>query len=215
MSEGDDKVVTRSASEGPKKGANKESGRPRSAGAGATDAGSIDKVRDILFGDQVRDLVGRLDRLEDRLVKESADLRNESAKRFETLEEYVKREFESVIDQLKKEASERADGVKEISETLKSQVKGLEKKIAQLDERSTAAQRDLRSQILDQSKSLRDEIQQKYKELSDTLEREAAALRTSKTDRSSLAVLLMDMAMRLDGDLAARLNLDSEDLGDA
>lgn len=87
--------------------------------------------------------------------------------------------------------------MKELAQEHKDTIKSLEKKIAQLDAEATKSDRDLRQQILDQSKSLNDEIRQKYEEILAVLEREAKVLRTDKTDRSTLAALFAEIAMRL------------------
>lgn len=64
-------------------------------------AGNIDKVRDILFGAQMRDYEKRFARLEERLQKATSDLKDDLKKRFDSLESYVKKEGESLIDQLR------------------------------------------------------------------------------------------------------------------
>src|SRR4051812_46557361 len=91
-------------------------------------AGSLDKVRDILFGAQARDADRRLARLEERIAKENADLKEEVRKRLGTLEVFVKREFESLADRLKTEHDERADADKELSRDLRESSKANDKK---------------------------------------------------------------------------------------
>src|SRR4051794_10546298 len=48
-----------------------------------TNPASLDKVRDILFGDQMRDVERRFARLEERLIKETADLKDDVRRRLE------------------------------------------------------------------------------------------------------------------------------------
>lgn len=76
----------------------------------------------------------------------------------------------------------------------------LEKKIGQLDEQSSRTQRDLRQQILNQSKSLADDIRQKYEMLLSALDQQVEGLRKDKTDRSALADLFTELAMRLNNE---------------
>src|ERR1700749_3579611 len=45
-------------------------------------AGNVDKIRDILFGSQMRDYESRFARLEEALVKETAEIRETSRRRF-------------------------------------------------------------------------------------------------------------------------------------
>lgn len=176
------------------------SDKQRSADAELAGGGNIDKIRDILFGVQMRDYEKRFARLEERLIKEAADLRDETRKRFDALELYIKQEFESLTERLTVEQNARGEAVETLSQGIKDTARTFEKRTAQMDEQSSKSQRELRQQILDQSKSLNDEIRQKYEELTAALQREAADLRTDKTDRSALAALFTEVAMRLNND---------------
>ena len=54
--------------------------------------------------------------------------------------------------------------------------------------------------MLDQSKTLRDEIYQSQQGSTQALDRTAAELRSGKADRSALAELFTQMAVRLSGE---------------
>ena len=56
--------------------------------------GNLEKIRDILFGTQMRGYDARFAALEEALAKETADIRETSRRRFEQLESYVKKELE-------------------------------------------------------------------------------------------------------------------------
>ncbi|WP_414582846.1 hypothetical protein [Scytonema sp. PCC 10023] len=166
----------------------------------STDMGeshSLAKVRDILFGNQMREVERRFTRLEERLVKESADLRDETRKRLDSLETYIKKEVESIADRLKNEQVERGKAVKAVAEENKNITMSLEKRIAQFEEETANSQREVREQILNQSKSLQDDIRQKYEEIVALVQQESQELRIAKTDRSSLAALFSELAIRL------------------
>jgi archaellum component FlaC len=166
----------------------------------AAGGGNLEKIREILFGAQVHDFEKRFTRLEEKLLKETADSRAETKKRFDSMEAFIRKEIESLVERVKTEQGERSDAVKEISRDLRETAKTLEKKLAQLDEQATKGQRELRQQILDQSKSLTDEIRNRVKESAALLTRELKELRSDKTDRSALAGLFTEAAMRLSGD---------------
>jgi hypothetical protein len=169
-------------------------------GVEAAGAGNLEKIRDILFGAQVHDFEKRFARLEERLLKETADARAETKKRFDALEAFIKKEVESLSDRIKTEQSERTEAGKEISRELREAAKGLEKKLAQLDDVTSRSQRELRQQILDQSKALTDEIRTRVRESSAALSKELKELRSEKTDRSALAGLFTEAAVRLSND---------------
>jgi hypothetical protein len=52
------------------------------------ETGKVDRIRDILFGSQMRDYDGRFQRLDERLTREAADARGDVQKRLEALENF-------------------------------------------------------------------------------------------------------------------------------
>jgi DNA anti-recombination protein RmuC len=170
---------------------------PDGGGGKLAESGNIDKIRQILFGNQMRDYEKRFSRLEERLLKESADLRDETRKRFDALETFIKNEMEALTGRLRAEQSAREESAQNLSREMQAASKSLEKKLGQADEQNSRSQRELRQQILDQSKTLSDEIRQKHEEISAMLAREVAELSHDKTDRSALAALFSEVALRL------------------
>lgn len=170
---------------------------PEPAAITGAESGSVDKIRDILFGTQMRDYDKRFARLEERLLKESAELREETRRRFDSLETYIRAEFGSLSDRVKNDAHRRDELNEAMSLHLQETAKSIERKLWQLDEQTAQAQRDLRQQLLNQSKELSDEIRRKSEELTAELAREAGELRHDKTDRAALADLFTELALRL------------------
>jgi len=162
---------------------------------------NVDKIRDILFGSNMREYEKRFARLEERLTKSSDALRDDLKKRFDTLESYVREEMESNNQRLKAEKAERNEGLKELTRDTRDSAKSLEKKLSQLEEQLSSTQADLRARILDQSKALSNQIQKLKDELETALEHEAETLRTDKTDRLMLADLFTELSMRLKDEL--------------
>jgi len=162
-----------------------------------TNPASLDKVRDILFGNQMRDVERRFARLEERLIKETADLKDDVRRRLETLEAYVRRENESLEGQIKSERADRVDAHDHLSNDLKEAARGLDRRATSIDEQHSKGQRELRQQMLEQHQRLSADLQQKVEEILGTLSRTAHELRTDKADRSAIAALLTEVAMRL------------------
>lgn len=144
------------------------------------EASNIDRVRDILFGSQVREIEKKFIHLKEDIDKRVEDLRDETSKHFDSLENYFKKELLA------------------LNELLKTQQDLLNK---------TA--RELRQDILDQSKKLSDEILIKNKEILAVLEKRTTELREDKADRSSLSKLLTEMAIQLSDDLANKIGQDT------
>jgi hypothetical protein len=170
--------------------------------APATGAGgeNLDKVRDILFGSQMRDQDRRFARLEERLAKDLSDVRDESRARLDSLEAYLKKELQTLVDRLKAESGQRADAVKGISQELKEAAKSISDQLKAADARMDEENRDIRSELLNQSKALRDEIQRAIQESAAATQRAAEELRGDKVDRAAIADLFTEMAVRLNSD---------------
>src|SRR5436190_24030923 len=75
------------------------------------ESGKVDRIRDILFGSQMRDYDGRFQRLDERLTREAMEARAEVQTRLEALENFFKGEVESMTNRLNTERSERGDAL--------------------------------------------------------------------------------------------------------
>lgn len=166
-------------------------------GAGPEAAGNVDKIRDILFGSQMRDYEKKFTRVEERLGRETAELREEIKRRFASLEAYTKNEFSAAADLLKAEKGERAEADKELTREVKESTKAWEKKASQIEEQTAKALRDLREQVLEESKRLTEDMERKHKEQGAALEKESQDLRATLTDRLALADLFAEVSLRL------------------
>ena len=164
------------------------------------ESGNVDKIREILFGGQMRDYDKRFNRLEERLLKESAELREDSRRRVEALETFVNKEFAALVNRLQAEQQSREGSVQTMSRELNEAIKSLDARLTQFYNQNTETQHDLRQQLLEQSKNLNEEIRRKHDDVSATLERELAELNHEKTDRTSLSALFTEVALRLNND---------------
>jgi gas vesicle protein len=160
-------------------------------------AGNVDKIRDILFGSQMRDYEARFSRLEETLVKETMEIRETNRRRFDQLEAYIKREFETIQVRFKAERDERLDATSQQSRELKDLGDSLSRRIRDLDDRSSSVERDLRSQLMQQARDLTEEIRASHDELANLLEKRFRDLSDGKTDRAALATLFTEVALRL------------------
>jgi hypothetical protein len=133
---------------------------------------SLDKVRDILFGGQMRAVESRLQGLEERLRQENEVLRADFAKQSEALDAFIRSEVQILGERLAAERTRRGEELKSLAAEIKESVRS-----------ATLADAELRDQLLLLSERL-------------------GALDSAKTDRAALAGLLTDMAARLTGSAA-------------
>jgi hypothetical protein len=165
---------------------------------------SVDKIRDILFGPQIKNYEARFVRLEETLARENAQIKDMMARRFESLEGFVKKETEALASRIKAERDERAEVARDIARDLKSATEALTKKIVELDNKTAEAQSGLRQDLLAESRKLMDELRRRTDDITALLEKRASELRADKADRSLIAALLADMAMQISGEEVKR-----------
>lgn len=166
-------------------------------GNGEAGMGNLDKIKELLFGAQVREYDNRFAHLEERMVRENASLREEMRQRFEAIEQYVYQQLNTLTTALKTEQVQREEAINGLNSELKDLLKSLERQVNQLEEQTNHRHRELRQQLVGQSKALDGEIRQKHQELIVLLERKAQDLRSEKADRAALASLFREVAIRI------------------
>ena len=163
-------------------------------------AASVDKIRDILFGSQIKNYEARFARLEDTLARETTELKETMRRRFESVEGFFRKEAESLSGRLKAEREERNEALKGLARDLKAASDALSKKILELDNKTAEEQSGLRQELMQESRKLLEEIRHKSDGLTALVERRADELRDQKVDRAALASLLTEMALQLSED---------------
>ena len=170
---------------------------PRQENGAIDESGNVDRIRNILFGSQMRDYDGRFQKLEERLAREAGELRSELQRQLQALEAFMKGEAESMTNRVKAEQSERAQAIQQLAREMGETVRGLELKISNLDSQAAKDIRDLREQLLEQSKALSAEMREKHDQMKGHLEHEAGQIRAAMTGREALAEMLTEVALRL------------------
>jgi predicted nucleic acid-binding Zn-ribbon protein len=177
----------------------KKSGTQASNGAAVAEAQpeSLDKVRDILFGGQMRAVESRLQGLEARLLQGQESIRTDFTKQVTALDAALQKEVQSLVERLAAERTRRTEELKSLSVEIKEALRALEKRHASLEESSGMADADLREGILQHSKAVTAEIARVSERLGTELTRSAQELRAEKLNITALAGLFGDMASRL------------------
>ena len=166
----------------------------------AAPGSNIDQLRDIIFGGQMREYEKRFVRMEERLAKEIAEMREEVRQRCAALERYARDELESVNTQMRNEQQSRGGEERRLSQAITDMAKATDERTAALSEQVSRQHRELRSQLLEQTQTLTDDAQRRAADLLATIDREATRLREEKADRTALSDLLVEVALRLRGE---------------
>ena len=160
-------------------------------------AGNVDRIRDILFGSQMRDYEVRFSRLEETLAKETAEIRENQRRRFDQLEQYIKHEFEALDSRFRAEREDRSNLANQHSRGLAELGESLTRRLRDLDDRGAGMERELRATLLENARELSEAMQRRHEEVSTLVERRFHELRHGKTDRAALAGLFSELALRL------------------
>jgi len=178
--------------------------RPKSVNGPTSDAAaeqpeSLDQVRDILFGGQMRIVDTRLRGLEERIALEHATLRNDLSRQIAELGEASKKEFAVQAERLSAERTKRADDLRALSAELKDALKSLERRHLKFEEATSQADAEVRDQLVKQNAAFSAELTRTAERLTSELDRAASSLRADKVDTTTLAGTLTEMAARLTG----------------
>jgi len=173
---------------------------PELGAADAVSSADIDQLRDVIFGGQIREYERRFARMEERMAKELADVREEVRDRCTTLERYVRDEVESITVDFRASQQSRAADERRLSQLIVDTTKAAEERIDALSDLVAKQQRELRAQLLERTKSITDDVQRRHADLLARLAHDAAELRDGKADRTALSALFMEVALRLRGE---------------
>jgi hypothetical protein len=185
------------------------------------ESASMEQVRELLFGAQLKDMETRFQRQEERLQREISDSRGALKTRLDSLENFMKSEIASLLHRLKDEQTEREESIKaeqrERSENLKTEQReraeavtqlakdlaaaneAFERKLAKLSGTLDNAERELRQLLQAESEALSTKLDEKYLDALNTLSRTASNIRNDMVYRSSFSTMLTEMAVKLSG----------------
>jgi uncharacterized membrane-anchored protein YhcB (DUF1043 family) len=185
------------------------------------ESASMEQVRELLFGAQLKDMQTRFQRQEERFQREITDSRNALKTRLDSLENFMKSEIASLLHRLKDEQEERAEVVKaeqrERSETLKSEQRerieamsllardldaaneAFERKLTKLSGTLDNLERELRQLLQAESSALSAKVDEKYQDTLEALSKTSSDIRRDMVYRSSFSTMLTEMAVKLSG----------------
>lgn len=163
---------------------------------------SMERVRQILFGSQMRDYDRRLREIGERIDSEIQHLRQEQHARGDRMEAFIRVELERLHAELRREREERLAGQQQSvdrAETLGREI------TTQIDALRAAMGDETRAReaaMLTQSSEILDTLEGRARTLSETLQRERDRLQDEKTNRDELAQLFSELALRLNRELS-------------
>ena len=181
--------------------------------------GSMEQVRELLVGTQLKDIEQHCKRLEEGFAQQLAVVQENFKKRVESLENFMKSETGSLLHKLKDEQTERSVALKnelrERTEGFKSEQRDrtealaqlakniaaveetFERKLTALSDTLDVTERNLRQLLLSENARLSDKVDEKYNNALDALSSASSHIRNEMTSRATLSSLLAELAVKL------------------
>src|SRR5262245_49206777 len=175
-----------------------------SVGTLFADAVSVDKIRDILFGNQMQDYDHRFVQIDEHFQQKLRDLESETTRHLSNVETSLKQQIDSVANTIVQKKNLRSDTDKELERNLRDHAQSLEKRIKQLSDQLNRFERDFIERITQKTQALREELKRRNEDTRATVERMFAELSGVKTDRNLLAGLFVEIAKCLNQDVAPK-----------
>ena len=169
--------------------------------AAVGDPDQVDKIRDILFGGQMRTFEQRFGQFDERIGQETSRLRDEMNQRNSAIEALLRKELSSLGERLQQERSSRDDALAALSDRLDQRITGLDAHLDALNERVAREFSEIRGQLHSQQQELSSQLQQRTDELEQALRRSSETLDDVKLGRSDLAALFTEVSLRLNREL--------------
>jgi uncharacterized phage infection (PIP) family protein YhgE len=160
---------------------------------------SIEQVRDLLFGGQMRMVDQRIQSLDDRLAHETSALRADFDRQITDLDGSIKKELARVTERLVAERTKRVEDLKALNAELRESLNVLEKLHQSLEEAAGLADAELRDHLVKQSATFSNDLARTSERISSELDRITTALQSEKLDTAVIVAGLTDLAGKLSG----------------
>jgi hypothetical protein len=171
---------------------------PSSTPQGAGVPESLEAVRDILFGAQMRSVESRLQAMEERLLREQNQLRTDLVRKIDDLESRTRDEFRAASERMTADRARGSEETRSLGAELTQAHRDLEQRHLRLQEATSLADAEIRDQLLMHASATSTEFARTRQALTTDIAGKHQELMTKKTDRVALARLLSEVAKRLD-----------------
>ena len=188
---------------------------------------SMEQVRELLFGANLKEMEIASKRQEERLQREIASLNEAIKSRFESLENFMRSETASLSNKLNVEVKELANTIKDreaerqidmelerkerkesltrLTTELSSAQEVFERKMIKHANTLDNVEQEIKKLMLAETNSFNNKVEDRYKDALSIINETAAQIRNDMVYRSSLSNLLTEVAVKLSGVWSAEM----------
>lgn len=154
------------------------------------DANSMEQVRELLFGAQLKEIEAHLQKQEDKIMLRMEEMRGEMQSAIKNLEG-------ELAARLSAEAKERGQGKNELEAQLAALKNELEKRSAALSEALDKSESALKQLVSDENSRISATMEAGYESALTSLADNTARIREDMVDRSTISALLGELAEKI------------------
>jgi len=164
-----------------------------------TNANNVDQIRDLIFGSQIKDFEAQFNKLnntlkilEEKMNKSFQESHTKLQKETERSLEVLEKKIDNLSSSTQKERSKIKELIGTTDETFQEQI------LNQKDEFSTKL-KIMKENAADENKKMSENMHTMRAEIKTTLEEGLDSLSNDKLSRDSMAQMLLDVAMKIQG----------------
>ena len=162
-------------------------------------AESLDKIREILFGNQSRDIDVRFQQLEDRISESIGGLRALLTERADSMVQQIQGEVQQLRDQFESRQGAADRRRSELDERLIHTTNDLRQQVGALSENLSAAERLLRDEVSGKLSELGQQLSTQMNAARDHLQGQISQISSDSVPRKSFGDALRQLADQFDG----------------
>lgn len=169
--------------------------------------GNIEQIRDLLFGNKIREYEQRFQQCEqniDKLTRELSIFETETRDRLDQLQDSLTTEIRSVINSLEKKmkylSMTTQEQINQLEKSLDSTLNNSSHQIESLNQTVTEETNYLRNDLTQTRDKLEKSMQSLQKQVFDIIKKESLTLKENKVSRTELADLLFELCIKIKGD---------------
>lgn len=169
-------------------------------GSGQQHSESLEQIREILFGNQSRDIDVRLQQVHDRIAEAVGGLRSLIGERTDALNLKIEQEAGRLHEQLNGHQRNADARMSELDNRLNDSTNDIRQQIGSLSETLSVAERSLRNDMDSGLAELREQLFSQVEQMRDRLQHEVHQLNGATVSRRSFSEALRELSSRFDGE---------------
>ena len=166
----------------------------------APEVDNVDTIRDILFGNQMREFDRKFTQLEKNISSDFEAMRKENSNQMNSLQSFIESEISILTTKLSNSEQTQIDEIDKLDSTINKHLQKIEGKLSTTNEALDKLSRDSSQKFLKQSQDFSSNMTAQMKEARERTDGHRNELSAAKVDKAQLSELLNSIAMQINND---------------